>query len=66
MAKTNQIAAGKKVTIKAGTLVNRAGRVTKRSISTIVTARRVESARGGKVRVYWKSNGVSTYANLSI
>lgn len=44
--------------IPAGTFVRRAGTLTKRTEGTVVTARRVEPARNGKTRVYWKSNGV--------
>lgn len=44
--------------IPAGTLVRRAGTLSKRAEGTVVTAKRVEPARNGKTRVFWKSNGV--------
>lgn len=60
MAKTTtpSIAIGKTITIKAGTIVTRAGVRAKRDADTTVTVRKIEGARNGKTRVYWKSNGI--------
>lgn len=55
--KTTKIA-GKSITIKAGTIVTRAGFRTKRTADSTVTVRRAETARNGKTRVYWKSHGI--------
>lgn len=49
---------GKPITIKAGTIVIRAGQRAKRTTNSTVTVRRSEAARNGKTRVYWKSHGV--------
>lgn len=51
---------GKQITIQAGTKVLRAGKTAKRSIDTIVTIRSQENVKGGKTRVFWKSNGLRT------
>ena len=55
---TQTIAVGSVVTIPAGKRVNRAGTVSTRRTARQVTVRRVEAARNGKTRVYWKSAGV--------
>lgn len=57
---------GKPITIKAGTIVTRLGQRSKRTVDTTVTVRNQETARGGKVRVYWKSHGYTAYANVII
>lgn len=49
---------GKTITIKAGTFVNRAGVRAKRTADTTVTIRNQEVTRNGKLRVFWKSNGL--------
>lgn len=56
--KTTTKIVGKAITIKAGTIVARAGTRSKRTADSIVTVRKAEIARGGKTRVYWKSHGV--------
>lgn len=53
---------GKTLKIKAGTKVARAGRTTTRSVDTTIRVRDQEVTRGGKVRVYWKSNGLKASA----
>lgn len=58
MSKTTAITTGKTITIKAGTIVTRDGIRTKRAADSTVTIRKIESARNGKTRVYWKSNGI--------
>lgn len=55
---------GSKTTIKAGTRVTTQGRTTTRKTDSIVTVRAVESARNGKTRITWKSNGYLAYANM--
>jgi hypothetical protein len=49
---------GKAITIKAGTIVARAGQRAKRSADSIVTVRKAEAARNGKTRIFWKSHGI--------
>lgn len=50
---------GKQVTIKAGARVIRDGKlVAIRKSPSTVTVLRQEEAKGGKTRVFWKSNGV--------
>lgn len=56
---------GKPLTIKAGTIVARAGIRTKRTADSIVTIRAQKPARNGKVRVYWKSNGLIASALIA-
>lgn len=56
---------GKPITIKAGTIVNRLGQRSKRSIDSTVTVRNQEPARNGKVRVFWKSHGYIASALIS-
>jgi hypothetical protein len=48
---------GKTLKIKEGTKVSRLGRTTTRKVATVVTIRGQEPARGGKTRIFWKSNG---------
>jgi len=63
MAAKNYV--GKTLTIKAGTKVTRAGVTTKRTTDSQVTVRAQEIVRG-KLRVYWKSNGVrNTFATIA-
>jgi hypothetical protein len=50
---------GKSLTIKKGAYVTRAGKlISIRSTPTRVTVLAQEPAKGGKTRVYWKSNGL--------
>jgi len=62
MAKaTNYV--GKQLTIKAGTYVVRNGKLDSiRKTPTRITVRAQEIAKGGKVRVFWKSNGLKVSA----
>jgi len=53
---------GRTLTIAAGTRVRRIGTTSKRKTDSIVTIRRQEKARGGKTRVFWKSNGLAASA----
>lgn len=63
MNNTNQtIQVGSVITIPAGKRVNRAGVTVTRQVSTQVTVRNVVPDRRGKVRVFWKSNGVMANA----
>ncbi|TFH08563.1 MAG: hypothetical protein E4H14_06210 [Candidatus Thorarchaeota archaeon] len=57
MAKKNYV--GKTLKIKEGTRVTRAGRTSARKTESLVTVRSQELARGGKIRVSWKSHGVT-------
>lgn len=52
------IYAGRQITIPAGTIVKREGTASKRKTSSVVTVRKIEPARDGKTRVFWKSHGV--------
>lgn len=52
------VSIGNQVFIRPGQVVTRAGVQTRRESGTYVTVRRTEKARGGKTRVFWKSNGV--------
>jgi hypothetical protein len=49
---------GQAFTINPGTVVARAGNVAKRKTTRVVTIRREEKARGGKMRIFWKSHGL--------
>ena len=55
---------GKKLEIKPGTRVTRAGKTTVRSTSSKVTVRSQSVARNGKIRVSWKSNGITASTTL--
>lgn len=55
---------GKTITIKPGTRVSRDGATTTRKVATKVTVLRTETAKGGKTRVYWKSNGLRASATI--
>jgi S-adenosylmethionine:tRNA-ribosyltransferase-isomerase (queuine synthetase) len=61
MTKTKTLV-GKSITIKAGTKVRTLGTTVSRTRDTQVTVRATETAKNGKTRVFWKSNGYQASA----
>lgn len=55
---------GQTVALAKGKQVVRNGVRTRLRTSTEVTVRKIEPARDGKVRIYWKSNGYPASALL--